>query len=175
MWAFHNWIKEAFRKNEPFDKFVSQLVQGKGSSFSSGPANYFIVNSDSLSMAESTSQLFLGVRLTCAQCHHHPFEKYGQEDYYSFAAFFARVGVKGSQEFGLFGAEQVVMVRSGGEVSHPRTGKVTKPTPLEGEPAAETPDRRQALANWMTNPANPFFARNVVNRYKAYLMGRGLF
>ena len=92
MWALHNWIKGAFRENLSFDKFVSQLVQGKGSSFSNGPANYFIVNNTPQILAESTSQLFLGTRLTCAQCHHHPFEKYSQDDYYSFAAFFARTG-----------------------------------------------------------------------------------
>ena len=93
MWALHNWIKGAFRENLSFDKFVSQLVQGKGSSFSNGPANYFIVNNTPSELAESTSQLFLGTRLTCAQCHHHPFEKYSQDDYYSFAAFFARTGL----------------------------------------------------------------------------------
>ncbi|HEV7222356.1 MAG TPA: DUF1549 domain-containing protein, partial [Pirellulales bacterium] len=174
MWAMHNWINEALRQNRPFDQFVRELITAKGSVYRNGPANYFRVANNPQDLCETTSQLFLGVRMQCAKCHHHPFEKYGQEDYYSFAAFFARVGVKGSQEFGLFGAEQVVMVRSGGEVGHPRTGQVMKPTPLEGQPAAETPDRRQALADWMTNPANPFFARNVVNRYMAYLMGRGL-
>ncbi len=174
MWAFHNWIKESFRNNEPFDKFVAQLVQGKGSSFSSGPANYFIVNSDSMSMAESTSQLFLGVRLTCAQCHHHPFEKYGQDDYYGFAAFFARIRIKGSQEFGLFGGERVVMAASGGEVSQPRTGKVMAPKPLDAEPVNHPLDRRIALAQWIASPQNAQFTRSVANRYWSYLMGRGL-
>ena len=174
MWAMHNWINESMRQNKPFDQFVRELITAKGSVFSNGPANYFRAANNPQDLCETTSQLFLGVRMQCAKCHHHPFEKYGQDDYYSFAAFFARVGVKGSQEFGLFGGEQVVMVRTGGEVGNPRTGKVMKPTPLEGEPAPETPDRRQALANWMTNPANPFFARSVVNRYVAYLLGRGL-
>lgn len=174
MWALHNWINGAMRQNMPFDQFVRELITAKGSVFSNGPANYFRAANNPQDLCETTSQLFLGVRMQCAKCHHHPFEKYGQEDYYAFAAFFARVGVKGSQEFGLFGGEQVVMVRTGGEVGHPRTGQIMKPTPLEGEPAPETPDRRQALANWMTNPANPFFARSVVNRYVAYLLGRGL-
>ncbi|MBM4077910.1 MAG: DUF1549 domain-containing protein, partial [Planctomycetes bacterium] len=97
MWALHNWIKNCIRANLPFDQFVSQLVQGKGSSYSNGPANYFIINNNPNELAESTSQLFLGIRLTCAQCHHHPFEKYSQDDYYSFAAYFARTGLKGSQ------------------------------------------------------------------------------
>ncbi len=174
MWALHNWIKGAFRENLPFDKFVSQLVQGKGSSFSNGPANYFIVNNTPSELAESTSQLFLGTRLTCAQCHHHPFEKYSQDDYYSFAAFFARTGLKTSQEFGLFGGERVVVIKTGGEVSQPRTGKIMPPKPLDGEPVTHPLDRRIALAQWMTAPTNGAFSRATVNRYVSYLLGRGL-
>ncbi|MGH7140656.1 MAG: DUF1553 domain-containing protein, partial [Pirellulales bacterium] len=174
MWALHNWIGESLRQNKPFDQFVREIITAKGSVYSSGPANFFRVANNPQDRAEAASQLFLGVRLACAKCHHHPFEKYGQEDYYSFAAFFARVGVKGSQEFGLFGGEQVVLVSSGGEVGHPRTGQVMKPTPLEGQPVAEAPDRRQPLAQWLTSPDNPFFSRNIVNRYVAYLLGRGL-
>ena len=174
MWALHNWIKGSFRENLTFDKFVSQLVQGKGSSFSNGPANYFIVNSSPQVLAESTSQLFLGTRLTCAQCHHHPFEKYSQDDYYGFAAFFARTGLKSSQEFGLFGGERVVIIRTGGEVHQPRTGKLMSPKPLDAEPVDHPLDRRIALAQWMTSPSNPAFARATVNRYLGYLLGRGL-
>ena len=174
MWALHNWIKGAFRENLTFDKFVSQLVQGKGSSFSNGPANYFIVNSTPQILAESTSQLFLGTRLTCAQCHHHPFEKYSQDDYYGFAAFFARTGLKSSQEFGLFGGERVVVIRTGGEVYQPRSGKLMKPKPLDSDPLDHPLDRRIALAQWITSPSNPAFARATVNRYVSYLLGRGL-
>lgn len=174
MWALHNWIKNAFRQNLTFDKFVSELVQGKGSSFSNGPANYFIVNNTPQILAESTSQLFLGTRLTCAQCHHHPFEKYSQDDYYSFAAFFARTGLKGSHEFGLFGGERVVVIRTGGEVVQPRTGKAMKPKPLDADAVDHPLDRRIALAQWMTAPTNQAFARATVNRYVSYLLGRGL-
>jgi hypothetical protein len=174
MWALHNWLKESFRTNRPFDEFVRELVTAKGSIFSNGPANYFRIANNPPDLAEATSQLFLGVRLQCAKCHQHPFEKYSQADYYSFAAFFARVGTKGSSEFGNFGGEQVVMVRSGGEVTHPRTGKVMPPTPLDGEPADDPLDRRIALAKWLTSPDNEMFARNVVNRYMGYLLGRGL-
>ncbi|MEI8379085.1 MAG: DUF1549 domain-containing protein [Planctomycetota bacterium] len=174
MWALHNWIKGAFRQNLSFDKFVSQLVQGKGSSFSNGPANYFIVNNNPNELAESTSQLFLGTRLTCAQCHHHPFEKYSQDDYYSFAAFFARTGLKTSQEFGLFGGERVVVIKTGGDVRQPRTGKVMPPKPLDAEPVDHPLDRRIALAQWMTAPTNTAFPRATVNRYVSYLLGRGI-
>ena len=174
MWALHNWIKGAFRQNLSFDKFVSQLVQGKGSNFSNGPANYFIVNGSPQVLAESTSQLFLGTRLTCAQCHHHPFEKYSQDDYYSFAAFFARTGLKSSQEFGMFAGERVVIIRTGGEVNQPRSGKQMKPKPLDADPIDHPLDRRIALAQWMTSPGNAAFARATVNRYVNSLLGRGL-
>ncbi len=174
MWAFHNWLSESFRSNKPFDQFVRELVTAKGSIYTVGPANYFRINKTPADCAEATAQLFLGVRLQCARCHHHPFENYGQEDYYSFAAYFARVGAKSSQEFGLFGRESVVIVRRSGEVIHPRTGKVLKPKPLDAPPANDPGDRRVSLAKWMTSPANPYFAKAVVNRYVSYLLGHGL-
>ncbi len=174
MWALHNWLRESFRTNKPFDEFVRELVTAKGSIFSNGPANYYRIANNPPDLAESTAQLFLGTRLQCAKCHHHPFEKYSQADYYGFAAFFSRVGTKGSSEFGNFGGETVVLVRSGGEVGHPRTGQIMKPTPLDGEPVDDPLDRRIPLAKWLTSPENEMFARNVVNRYMGYLLGRGL-
>lgn len=174
MWAMHNWIRDSFRVNKPFDQFVRELITAKGSIFSSGPASYFQINNNSADLAESTAQLFLGARLQCAKCHHHPFEKYSQADYYAFSAFFSRVGNKNSEEFGLFGRETVVMVRSTGDVRHPRTGKVLKPKPLEGEEIDHDLDRRIPLATWLTSKDNRDFARSVVNRYMSYLLGRGL-
>jgi hypothetical protein len=174
MWSMHNWLKESFRVNKPFDKVVRELVTAKGSVYMNGPANYFRIFKNSSELAEATAQLFLGVRLECAKCHHHPFEKYSQGDYYAFAAFFARVGTKRSEEFGLFGGESVVIVKTSGEVSHPKTRKRLEPTPLEGEPTNHPLDRRIALAEWLANPANEYFAKNMVNRYVAYLLGRGL-
>ncbi len=174
MWALHNWIKESFRVNKPFDQFVRELVTAQGSIYSSGPANFFRVHNNSSALTEATSQLFLGVRLECAKCHHHPFEEYSQADYYSMAAFFSRVGSKNSEEFGLFGRETVVMVRSSGEVSHPRTRQRLEPTPLGGQPVDNPLDRRIPLAQWITSPENEFFAKSVVNRYVGYLLGRGL-
>jgi hypothetical protein len=174
MWALYNWIKESFRENKPFDQFVRELITAKGSTFSNGPANYYRIANNPQDLAEATSQLFLGVRLGCAKCHHHPYESYSQADYYGFAAFFARVGSKGSQEFGVFGNESVIVARADGEVALPRTGKILAPTPLHGKPVPESLDRRQALAEWLTSPRNPFFARSTVNRYFAALLGRGL-
>jgi hypothetical protein len=114
------------------------------------------------------------VRLQCCKCHNHPFEPFTQTDYYAFAAFFARVGNKPSQEFGLFGNETVIMNKPDGEVGHPKTGKPLPPTPLGGKPASATADRRLALADWLASKENPYFARNLANRLFAYLMGRGL-
>lgn len=174
MWALHNWIRESFRVNRPFDEFVRELVTAKGSIYMNGPANFFRINRTATDLTEATSQLFLGIRLECAKCHHHPFEVYSQADYYSFASFFSRVGLKNSEEFGLFGREQVVVVNSSGDVSHPRTGQRLEPTPLEGQPIDHPLDRRIPLAEWLTSKENDYFARSVANRYMGYLMGRGL-
>lgn len=174
MWALHNWIKESLRTNKPFDQFVRELVTAKGSIYSSGPANYFRIHRDSSAQTEATAQLFMGVRLECAKCHHHPFENFSQADYYGLAAFFSRVGTKGSEEFGLFGGETIVMVRNSGEVNHPRTKKRMEPTPLGGGPLDNPLDRRIPLAEWLTSAENEYFARSVVNRYVGYLLGRGL-
>ena len=158
----------------PFDQFVRDLITAQGSIYSQGPANYYRINASSSDLAEATSQLFLGVRLECAKCHQHPFEKYSQADYYGMAAFFSRVGTKNSEDFGLFGRESVVIVKDTGDVTHPRTGKRLDPAALDG-PALDHPlDRRIALAEWLTRPDNPFFARAVVNRYVRSLLGVGL-
>jgi len=175
MWAMHNWIKESMRENKPFHQFVGELITAKGSIYRNGPANFYRVANNPLDLSEQTAQLFLGVRLQCAKCHHHPFEKYSQDDYYGFAAYFARVGTKSSLEFGLFGREQVVMVKNAGEVTHPKNRKVMAPTPLDGTPEEkESADRRVDLSKWLTGKDNQFLARNIANRYFAYLLGRGL-
>jgi hypothetical protein len=174
MWAMHNWIRESLRTNKPLDKFVRELITARGSIYTTGPANYYRIHKDASMLAEATAQLFLGVRLECAKCHHHPFEKYGQDDYYAMAAFFARTGTKNSEEFGLFGREQAVIVRDTGDVRHPRTNKVMSPKPLEGPPAEHPLDRRVPLADWLTAKENPQFARNIANRYVGYLLGYGL-
>jgi len=174
MWTLHNWLRESLGKNVPFDQFVRELLTATGSTYMNGPANYFRISASPAELAEVTAQTFLGVRLQCAKCHHHPFEKYSQADYYGFAAFFARVGAKESDEFGVFGGEQVIALRSSGEVQHPKTDLAVPPTLLDGTHPAESFDRRQALARWMTAPENHLLARNMANRYAAYLLGRGL-
>jgi hypothetical protein len=174
MLAFNLWLRGAFRENRSVDRMVDELVTAQGSIFTNGPANYFRVATSPDDLAETTAQVFMGVRLQCAKCHHHPFESYGQDDYYGLAAYFARVRTKGSQEFGLFGGEQVVFVAKAGEVNQPRSGKKMAPRPLNDEPADDPVDRRRALARWLTTKSNPWLAKNVANRYWGYLMGKGL-
>jgi hypothetical protein len=153
---------------------VRDIVTAEGSTFTEGPANFFRTSTVATDWSETTSQLFLGLRMQCAKCHHHPFEKWSQEDYYGLAAFFVRLNTKRSTEFGLFGGETVVYLKPAGEISHPRKGGVVKPHPLDGPVMDDPFDRRRKLADWLTAPDNPFFARNIVNRFWGYLMGRGL-
>jgi Protein of unknown function (DUF1553)/Protein of unknown function (DUF1549) len=174
MLAFNLWLREAFRSNMHFDRMAEALVTAQGSIFSNGPANYFRVATSPDDLAETTAQVFMGVRLQCARCHHHPFESFGQDDYYSLAAYFARVRTKRSDEFGLFGGDQVVFVSQKGEVYQPRTGKKMDPRPLGEKPIDDPVDRRAALARWLTAENPRWLARNVVNRYWGYLLGKGL-
>ncbi len=177
MWSFHNWVRAQVRDNVPMDAFVRDVVTAEGSTFLDGPANFFQIGRGLEEWSETTTQLFLGVRIGCAKCHHHPFEKWSQDDYYGMAAFFARIGTKNSQEFGLFGRETVIFIRNAGEATHPRKRTTVKPMPLDGDTKVSWDDefdRRKRLADWLTAPTNKMFARNMANRFWGYTMGRGL-
>ncbi len=176
MWALHNWIRASLREHKGVDQFVRELITAQGSVFQSGPANYYRIARQPEDLAEATAQNFLGVRLQCAKCHHHPFEVYSQGDYYGLAAFFTRVTTKGSLDFGSQGGDSVVMIRRTGAIRHPRTGQAMPPTPLLDKPlnADEHRDLRRPLAQWLTAPGNRLFARNIANRFWGYLMGVGL-
>jgi hypothetical protein len=174
MWSFHNWVRAALRDSRPVDEFVRDIITAEGSTFTEGPANYYRIGRTSDDWAETTSQVFMGVRVQCAKCHHHPFEKWSQDDYYGLAAFFTRLGTKNSPEFGLFGQESVIFLRTTGEATNPRTRKLVKPHPFDGPDMDDELDRRQKFADWLTTKDNAFFARNIVNRFWGYLMGRGL-
>ncbi|MCA9117785.1 MAG: DUF1549 domain-containing protein, partial [Planctomycetaceae bacterium] len=176
MWAFTNWMRTQFRENRPMDEFVREIITAQGSIYENGPANYYRIATTPEDLAEATAQVFLGVRMQCARCHHHPFEVYSQQDYYGLAAFFTRVTTKPSVQFGALGGDSVVRLKRSGSVKHPRSRKVVPPTPLLGEPIDESQvrDLRRPLAEWITSPENDLFARNVVNRMWGYLMGTGL-
>lgn len=171
------WLRDSFRKNKPYDQFVRELLTARGSTFHNGAAVMFRDRREPDEIATIASQLFLGVRLDCAKCHHHPFEVWGQDDFYSFAAFFARVGHKGTGlSPPISGGEEFVFAAPAGQVKHPVTGEVMPTKPLLGKTVdvPEDGDPREALADWVTAPDNPFFARVIVNRVWADLMGRGI-
>jgi len=178
--VFQKWIHEQVSQNAPFDQVVRDLITSRGSTFSVAPANYYRVAKDPQNLAETTAQLFFGVRMQCAKCHNHPFERWTQDDYYSFAAFFARVKQKADPSQPgptpqIPGAE-IVYTDKGGEITQPRTGKVMAPKFMGGDIAQVAPgqDRREPLAGWMTSGENPFFARALANRIWFHVMGRGI-
>ncbi|TWU15591.1 hypothetical protein Poly21_27880 [Allorhodopirellula heiligendammensis] len=183
---YDNWIRQQFRDDVPYDSFVRQLVTAKGSTWQNGAATLYRDRRSPDEVAPMISQLFLGIRLDCAKCHHHVFEKWSQQDFYQFSAYFAKVGYKGTGlSPPISGGEEVVFTATKGSVSHPLTGEIMTPTPLydlpggdpvdaaekaEGEPV----DPRVALAHWMTSKENDSFAEVQVNRTWGILMGRGL-
>ena len=171
------WIRDSFRKNKPFDQFVRDLITAQGSTFRDGNATLYRDRRTPEELTTLVSQVFLGVRLECAKCHHHPFEVYGQDDFYSFAAYFAKIGRKGTGiSAPISGSEEFIFAGTNGAVRHPLTGAVMTPKPLFGEaPSTEgLDDPREALAAWITADANPYFARTAANRVWADLMGHGL-
>ncbi len=180
MWALRDWIYTSLRTNMPYNLFVRDLITASGSGYATGPANFYRISKTPQELAEATAQVFLGTRLQCARCHHHPFEKWSQNDYYRFSAFFARVGVKTTQDYGPENPEPVVTLLPAGEVVHPKTGVVLTPAPLQesnsGIDIARDPDsdRRVDLADWLTSKQNGQFAQALVNRYWGYFLGRGL-
>ncbi len=176
MWSFANWVRNSLRENKPMDQFVREIITAQGSIYQNGPANYFKTAKTPTDLSETTAQVFLGVRLQCAKCHHHPFEVYSQADYYGLAAFFTRVGNKGSTDFGALGADTIVKLNPTGSIKHPRTRKVMEPAPLGGTAVDTTDvrDLRRPLATWLTSKDNKLFARNIVNRIWGYYMGFGL-
>lgn len=174
--SFTGWLRQAVRDNRPADKIVQALVTAKGNLYQEGAVAFYFVDRTPEDLAETTAQVFLGLRLQCAKCHHHPFDVWGQDDYYGLAAFFGRVQRKDTRENGAFGGAQSVRIGATGSVTHPGTGQVVAPRTLN-PPPGEVPDAndpRLTLSNWMTSKQNPYFARNFVNRYWGYLFGRGL-
>ncbi len=173
--SFDNWIREAFRENRPYDEFVRGIVAAEGSTWHNGAATLFRDRRSPEELTTIVSQLFLGVRLECARCHHHPFEVWGQDDFYSFAAFFARVGRKGTGlSPPISGGEEIVYLKESGETKHARTLKTLAPRTLTGDKIGDDQDRRKALAAWMTSDENPFFAKVIANRVWADMMGIGI-
>jgi hypothetical protein len=180
VYVFQHWLRDHLENNTGFDQVVREMITADGSTFANPPANYYRIARDPQNLAETTAQLFFGIRMQCAKCHNHPFERWTQDDYYSMAAFFARVRQKKDDvEPGpnpqTPGAEVIYSDR-GGEVTQPRTGRVMPPKFMGGAVAVVPPgkDRREVLANWLTSGDNPFFAKSVANRIWFHLNGKGI-
>ena len=169
---FRQWIYESIRNDKPLDQFARELLTANGSVFENPPANFWRASRDPLDATETTAQLFLGVRIQCAKCHNHPFERWTQDNYYGIAAAFARVGRKNSVD----AEEEVIFTQGGGEVTQPRTNKQMKVhLLLKGDvdvPADQ--DRRVVFADWLTGPENPFFSKSITNRIWGHMFGRGI-
>ncbi len=166
---YYRWIHGHVAKNTPFDQFARELVTAEGPLDETPPANFYKVATKPGEAAGTLSQVFLGIRIACAECHHHPFDRWGQDDYYGMAAFFTPVSVK------KLGPLEALASKGDAVATHLRTGKPVTAQALGAAFPAETKgDRRAELAAWMTAAKNPFFARNVVNRLWAQFMGRGL-
>ena len=172
-YAFHNWVRDSLLANKPFDRLVREIVAASGDIGQNPPVAWYRQVNTTTSQMEDTAQLLLGQRLQCAQCHHHPYEKWSQRDYYSFAAFFSRVGRKAGSRPG----EEVIFHKRGlAEATNKKTKLPEKPAGL-GAPMvrlAPDDDPRQALVDWMTSKENRFFARALVNRYWKHFLNRGL-
>ena len=172
------WIRDAFRKNMPYDQFVAGLLTAQGSTFHNGAVTIFRDRRQPEEIVTMASQLFMGIRLECAKCHQHPFEVYGQKDFYSLAAYFGRVGYKGTGlSPPISGGEESILVKGEGQVRHPLTQEVLLPKPLTSDKGQEIPkgeDPREYLMRWLTESENPYFAQVAVNRVWADLFGMGL-
>ena len=172
-YSFHEWIRDSIIENKPYDEFVRGILTASGAVGNNPPVAWYREVKDPSSQVEDTAQLFLGLRIQCARCHHHPFEVWSQQDYYGFQAFFSRVGRKKD----LFQGQDRIFHNPGvAQAQNPKTGAQVKPTGL-GSPSvdiASYEDPREALADWMTAPDNPFFAKALVNRYWKHFFSRGL-
>jgi hypothetical protein len=177
VYVLDQWLRESFRDNKPYDQFVREILVAQGSTHKYGPTVIFRDRREPQDISTLVSQIFMGVRMECAKCHHHPNEKWSQEDFYQFAAFFGQIKRKGQGiSAPISGEAEYIWFAPGGEVKHPLTGQVMKPKAPDApmEAIAEDRDPREALADWLTTPKNPFFARAAANRIWAEMMGRGI-
>ncbi len=169
---FRNWIQTSIASNKPYNQFVRELTLASGDAFENAPANFYRVNNDTSKATENVTQLFLGIRFSCNKCHDHPFERWTQNQYYQFGAFFARVAHKSSQMEG----SEVIFAADSGEVNHPKTNAIVGPKVPVGHSAqlASTVDRRIGFVDWLTSKENPYFSRAIVNRLWSYFFGKGI-
>ncbi|HZY88906.1 MAG TPA: DUF1549 and DUF1553 domain-containing protein [Gemmataceae bacterium] len=169
-YAYYKWVRDGIAADVPFDRFARAVVTAEGPLAEVGPANFYKAVPQPGQAAGTLAQVFLGVRIACAECHHHPFDRWAQADYYGMTAFFTGVRVQGPAGAEVLSADAVAKAKN------PRSGAEVLAHAL-GEPAPAAlgaGDRRPALAEWLTRPDNPYFARNLANRVWAHFLGRGL-
>jgi hypothetical protein len=178
--GFHGWIKDSMARDKPYNEFAREILAATGDEQTSPPVVWYKELATPENFVDDTAQVFLGQRLACAQCHHHPYEKWSQDDYWGLAAFFGRVQRKNvvipGQDPNNQNTRLAVFSKSTGPVNNKRTGQVAPTKPLDGTPMDIGPeeDPRQRLVDWMTAKENPFFAKAVANRYWAHFFGRGI-
>lgn len=175
--AYYKWIHNEVEQNTPWDEFARRIVTSTGSSVENGATNFFALHQDPENMAENVSKAFLGLSIACAKCHNHPLEKWTNNQYYAFANLFSRVRAKGwGGDFRSGDGVRTLYVAERGELVQPLTGKPQPPTPLDGDPIPfeAKEDRRIPLADWLTSPDNPYFARAITNRVWANFFGVGI-
>ena len=170
--SYFDWLRERMLTNQPMDRVVRDLLTAKGSSLADPAVNYYQIERETLKISENVAQVFMGMRIQCAQCHNHPFDRWTMNDYYGFAAFFPQIGRKQGED----PRETIVFDRTDGDVKHPVGGKTVKPKFLGGDvpEIAKGESRRTVLAEWLASPKNPFFARNLANVVWAHFLGRGI-
>ncbi len=172
-WGFYRWLRDSIAANKPFDRLVTEILTSSGSCDQNPPANFWRVFSTTEEATEAATQVFLGIRLQCARCHDHPFEKWVQKDYYGFAAFFSQVGRKPGPR-----RDDQVIFRNEtpAQARHSTTGQLLDPTFLEGAAVkvGADQDAREVLSRWLTSKDNPYLARATANRLWSHLFGRGL-
>lgn len=168
---YYSWLQDRLSKNVPIDRIVRELLAASGGTFANPATNYYELEKNKLKLAENCAQVFMGMRLQCAQCHNHPFDRWTMNDYYGFAAFFSQVGRKNGED----PRERIIFDAAGGKTEHPVTKNDVPPSFLGGGPAdTQGKDRRAVLAEWLTKPDNPYFARNLANIIWAHFFGRGI-
>lgn len=168
---YYNWLQDKISKNVPVNEWVQELLGASGGTFKNPATNYYQNETDILKVSENVAQVFMGMRIQCAQCHNHPFDRWTMNDYYGFAAFFSQIGRKATDD----PRELIVFNSGGGEVSNPVTKQQMKPKFLGGaEPDVKGKDRRQVLAAWLASPDNPYFATNLANIVWGHFFGRGI-
>ena len=168
---YYNWLQDRIARNVPLNQWVQELLGANGGTFNNPVTNYYQNETDILKVTENVAQVFMGMRIQCAQCHNHPFDRWTMDDYYGFAAFFTQIGRKRTDD-----PRELVVFNSGsGEINHPLGGRRMAPKYLGGEvPDVVGKDRRGLMAEWLASPKNPYFATNLSNMVWTHFFGVGI-